>query len=67
VIAFHTFEIADIIPGRARHDEGEHHAVLTTWTAGTLDGNEGGVWPHMRLRHVTHPLIRREHDTLIHR
>ena len=37
---FHTLEIADVISGRARHDEGKHHAVLTSGTTGALDGDE---------------------------
>ena len=56
VVTFRALEIADVIPGRTRHDAGKHHAVLTFWTTGALDGNERGLWSHMRLRHVVSPL-----------
>lgn len=67
VVTFHTLESSDIISGRARHDEGKHHAVLTSGTTGPLDRNKGGFRPHVRLGHAIHPLIRRERNTLSHR
>ena len=68
VFALGAFKGPQIGPGRTWIDTSQYHApALTLRTAGTLNRKERwfgvGIW----LRHVMHPLFRRERNTLSHR